>query len=128
MTEGRVIETESRPAALIPFSAAVDVISDVALNCVDDEIILDESVPFNGVVDRELALELATGMMMIEESPSTFEESAAVATPSSPDSRTNRLATTKSQSQLVRLIFCDSANVAVEAVEKGTEGALASLR
>jgi hypothetical protein len=89
----------------------------VAGPIVDDELALDEeSIP------RDVGMELPRGMRTMVESPRVNPSSAAVATPSSPESTATSNATAKSQNQFILCRFPDTADVAVADVESGFEG------
>ena len=84
---------------------------------VDDELVLDgEGIP------RDVGMELPRGMRTMVESSRINPSSAAVATPSSPESIVTSNATAKSQNQFILCRFPDTADVAVADVGSGFEG------
>lgn len=83
---------------------------------VDDKLVLDEGIP------RDVGMELPGGMRTMVESPRINPSSAAVATPSSPESIVISNATAKGQNQFILCRFSDTADVAVTVVDSGFEG------
>jgi hypothetical protein len=90
---------------------------------VDDELVLDEEG-----IPRDVGMELPRGMRTMVESPRINPSSAAVATPSSPESTVTSNATAKSQNQFILCRFPDIAAVAVVDVDSGFEGGTRSSR
>ena len=90
---------------------------------VDDELVLDEEG-----IPRDVGTELPRGMRTIVESSRINPSSAAVATPSSPESTVTSHATAKSQNQFILCRFTDTVDAAVADVDSGFEGGTWSLR
>jgi hypothetical protein len=84
---------------------------------VDDELVPDEEG-----IPRDVGMELPRGMRTMVESSGINPSSAAIATPSSPESIVTSKATAKSQNQFILCRFPDTADVAVADVDSGFEG------
>jgi hypothetical protein len=84
---------------------------------VDDELVLDEEG-----IPRDVGMELPRGTRTMVESPRINPSSAAVATPSSPESIVTSDATAKSQNQFILCRFPDTADAAVADVDSGFKG------
>jgi hypothetical protein len=71
---------------------------------------------------------LETNMRLIVESPRTDPESAALAIPITPESRTGRVAMARSENELSFWVFCDVADVWFDGVERMLENPSAALK
>ena len=71
---------------------------------------------------------METNMRLIVESLRTDPESAALAIPITPESRTGRVAMARSENELSFWVFCDVADVWFDGVERMLENPSCSLK